>query len=96
MLLGNDLAGDKVIINPIFSDEPSDEENELENTKVFPACFVTSAMRKKFEEEESLFHDGSTWTSVVEVKHTFLSMITFYKAMVICLGILMTPTKMSV
>jgi hypothetical protein len=60
LLLGNDLAGDKVIINPIVSDEPSEEENKLENTNVFPACFVTRAMRKKFEKEESLFHDGST------------------------------------
>jgi hypothetical protein len=34
LLLGNN----KVIMEPIVSDEPSYEENELGNTEVFSAC----------------------------------------------------------
>ena len=51
LLLGNDLAGDKVlyIMNPIVSDEPSYEENELENTEICPACVATRSMRKKLD-----------------------------------------------
>jgi len=54
LLLGNDLAGDKVIMEPIVSDEPSYEENELENTDVFSTCVVTRTMSKKLEKEETL------------------------------------------
>lgn len=50
VLLGNDLAVDKIIMNPIVSDEPSYKENELGNAKVFPGCAVPSAIRKKLEE----------------------------------------------
>ena len=46
LLLGNDLAGDKVLMNPIVSDEPSYKDNELENTEVFSVC----AIRKKLED----------------------------------------------
>ena len=90
MLLGNDLACDKVIMDPIVSDEPSYEENEIENTEVFPACAVTRVMRKKLEEEGILLQDVYTETSDVELKDTFLLMstITFYMTMAICLVIL--------
>lgn len=50
LLLGNN----KVIMEPIVSDEPSYEENELENTEVFSACVVTRAMSKKLKKEETL------------------------------------------
>ena len=71
LLPDSELAGDKVLINPIVSDDSSDEGNELENTEVFTVCVVTRAMRKICEEEETLFQDGSTGTSEVELKHTF-------------------------
>ena len=71
MLPDSELAGDKVLINPIVSDDSSDEGNELENTEVFTVCVVTRAMRKICEEEETLFQDGSTGTSEDELKHTF-------------------------
>ena len=65
LLLGNDLADDKVIMNPIVY------ENELENTDVFPACAITTAMGIKLEKEETLLQDGSTETSDFEIKHIF-------------------------
>ena len=73
LLLGCELAGDKALINPIsvVSDDHSDEGNELENTEVFTVCVVTRAIRKICEEEGTLFQDGSTGTSEVELKHTF-------------------------
>ena len=70
-LLGCELAGDKVLIKPIVSNDPSYDENELENTEAFTVCVVARTMRKICEEEETLFQDGSTGTSEVELKHTF-------------------------
>ena len=46
LLLCNDLAGSKAIMDPIDSGEPSYGENELENAAFYPACAVTRAMRK--------------------------------------------------
>lgn len=75
-----DLAGNKVIMNPIVSDEPSYELNALENTEVFPACAIIRTMRIKLEGKETLLQDGRTATGELELKDTFLlmSMITFY------------------
>jgi len=77
-------------MDPIVSDKPRYEENELDNTDVFPVCAVTRATRKKLEEEETLLQDVYTETSDVELKDTFLLMstITFYMTMAICLVIL--------
>ena len=50
LLLGSDLAGEMAIMTPIVYDEPSNEDNELENTEVFSACVVTREMRTKLEE----------------------------------------------
>jgi hypothetical protein len=66
-LLGCELAGDKVLIKPIVSNDPSYDENELENTEAFTVCVVARTMRKICEEEETLFQDGSTGTSEVEL-----------------------------
>ena len=48
LLLGNDLAGDKVIVNPIVSDKLcfEDDCDEHGNADIFPACAVTRAMEK--------------------------------------------------
>jgi hypothetical protein len=37
LLCGIDLAGDKVIMDPIFSDEPSYEEKQLKKYMDFPS-----------------------------------------------------------
>jgi hypothetical protein len=93
LLLGSDLAGEMAIMNPIVYDEPSYEDNELENTEVFSACVVTRDMRAKLEEDN--LKDGSTEASDVALKtHCLLmSMITFYMVMATCLIILHTQTN---
>ena len=44
MLLGNDLAGIKVIPDPIVSKEPCVADDTDEMISFFPACAVTRAM----------------------------------------------------
>ena len=69
MLFGVDLAGDKfkAIMDPIVSEQPSYEENQLENTGFVSACAVTLAMKKPLEERETLLQDGTIETSDVEL-----------------------------
>ena len=52
-LLGNDLAGDKVVVNPVVVNEPctfdNTEQLQKEIPNIFPACAVTRAMSKKLQ-----------------------------------------------
>ncbi|XP_063601112.1 uncharacterized protein LOC134777204 [Penaeus indicus] len=54
MLLGNDLAGDKTIPEPIMCENPLKGEASVEkretNNEIYPACVVTRAMSKIGEE----------------------------------------------
>ena len=51
LLLGNDLAGDKVVVSPLVTDTPNtgqtDESIEQEIPDLYPSCAVTQAMAKK-------------------------------------------------
>ena len=51
LLLGNDLAGDKVVVNPLVTDTPNigqtDDPIEQEFPDLYPSCAVTRAMAKK-------------------------------------------------
>ena len=51
LLLGNDLAGDKVVVNPLVTDTPSMDQSpdpiEQELPDLYPSCAVTRAMAKK-------------------------------------------------
>ena len=51
LLLGNDLAGDKVVVNPLVTDTPNigqtDDPIEQEVPDLYPSCAVTRAMAKK-------------------------------------------------
>ena len=53
-LLGNDLAGDKVIVNPLVTDTPCiyqpQDPVEIEVPNLYPACAVTRAMKRKEQE----------------------------------------------
>ena len=55
-LLGNDLAGDKVILNPLVTDTPcvyqQQDPVEVEVPNLYPACAVTRAMRRKEQEND--------------------------------------------
>ena len=67
-------------MDPMDFEEHSYEENELENTGVYTACAVTLAMHKLLEEEDTLLEDCTIETSDVELKDTFvwlMSTITF-------------------
>ena len=51
LLLGNDLAGDKVVVNPLVTDTPNigqtDDPIEQEIPDLYPSCAVNRAMAKK-------------------------------------------------
>ena len=51
LLLGNDLAGDKVVVNPLVTDTPcidqSPDHIEQEHPDLYPSCAVTRAMAMK-------------------------------------------------
>ena len=51
LLLGNDLAGDKVVVNPLVTDMPCMDQSpdpiEQEISDLYPSCAVTKAMAKK-------------------------------------------------
>ena len=51
LLLGNDLAGDKVVVNPLVTDTSNigqtDDPIEQEIPDLYPSCTVTRAMAKK-------------------------------------------------
>lgn len=51
LILGNDLAGDKVVINAVVTEKPSSEKSPDPVEKIipglYPACVVTRAMSKK-------------------------------------------------
>ena len=51
LLLGNDLAGDKVVVNPLVTDTPNigqtDNPIKQEIPDLYPSCAVTRAMAKK-------------------------------------------------
>ena len=51
LFLGNDLAGDKVVVNPLVTDTPNigqtDDPIEQEIPDLYPSCAVTRAMAKR-------------------------------------------------
>ncbi|KAJ8040186.1 hypothetical protein HOLleu_14412 [Holothuria leucospilota] len=63
LLLGNDLAGGKVVANAILTDKPCDynstEQLEKEFPNLFPACAVTRAMSQKLAMDDNLKHPPS-------------------------------------
>jgi hypothetical protein len=71
LLFGINVAGGKVIMDPIVSEEASYEENELENRVVFLTCAVALATKRPLAEEETLLQGGIIETSDVELKETF-------------------------
>ena len=63
LVLGNDLAGDKVVVNPIVTDKPVLEEVYdpiIEDVlDLYPACAVTRAMAQKAILDPDLSYDLS-------------------------------------
>ena len=71
LLFGINVAGGKVIMDPIVSEEASYEGNELGNRVVLPTCAVTLATKMPLTEEDTLLQGGIIETSDVELKDTF-------------------------
>ena len=68
LLLGNDLAGDKVVVNPLVTDTPNigqtDDPIEQEIPDLYPSCAVTRAMAKKAILKNSNSHMDLTDTFI--------------------------------
>ena len=70
MLLGNDLAGSKVEVNPLVTDKPSVDPNtdsiEQEIPGLFPSCAVTGSMTQSKSTSDDV-------TTDVDLADTFIS-----------------------
>ena len=70
LLLGNDLAGSKVEVNPLVTDKPSVDPNtdsiEQEIPSLFPSCAVTRSMTQSKSTSDDV-------TTDVDLADTFLS-----------------------
>ena len=82
MLLGNDLAGEKVLPEPIVSNKPCTEVVSDEEKDIFPACAVTRAMSKKASQEssedkptESVSKSQKSNELVYDLEDTFLTQL---------------------
>ena len=68
LLLGNDLAGDKVVVNPLVTDTPNigqtDDPIEQEIPDFYPSCAVTQAMAKNAILKDSNFDIDLTDTFI--------------------------------
>ena len=72
LLLGNDLAGSKVEVNPLVTDKPSVDPNtdsiEQEIPGIFPSCAVTRSMTQSKSTSDDV-------TTDVDLADTFLSRV---------------------
>ncbi|XP_061190377.1 uncharacterized protein LOC133198276 [Saccostrea echinata] len=72
LLLGNDLAGGRVVPDPIICEKPSlIAEVEEENKELFPSCAITRAMAKKLGHDKQKLDTGKDFS--VDLNGTFLS-----------------------
>ena len=73
LLLGNDLAGDKVVVNPLLTtipclDQPPDPI-EQEIPDLYPSCAVTRAMAKKAKQNDGEIDLTDTfWVSLLQTR----------------------------
>ena len=58
LLLGNDLAGDKVVVDPLLTNTPCVDQLpdrlEQEILELYPSCAVTRAMAKKAKQNNGM------------------------------------------
>eukprot|EP00066_Takifugu_rubripes_P025346 XP_011614612.1 PREDICTED: uncharacterized protein LOC105418111 [Takifugu rubripes] len=66
LLLGNDLAGGKVVPSMCLTAKPSMEEESNVDSNVFPSCAVTRAMARKAEEKEGQVQSSTVLNQDVE------------------------------
>jgi hypothetical protein len=79
LLLGNDLAGDKVMMNPCMCKTPVINEGtkvlEIENPGLFPACVVTRAMANRANKTNTESVKGDNGDMSVALSDTFFANI---------------------
>ena len=74
MLLGNDLAGGKVLPQPIVTRDPCTEaDNDDESSVVFPACVVTRSMTWKAMFEANSEDEGNDLVPNLDLDGTFMT-----------------------
>ena len=79
LLLGNDLAGDKVVVNPLVTDTPimdkSPDPAEREIPDLYPSCAVTRSMASKAIQSSAQKAVDENVTSNVDLADTFIGQI---------------------
>ena len=74
LLLGNDLAGSKVMVDPCLSRLPcASDSTSWEIPGLFPTCAVTRAMAKQAENQSLLLANDQTKSHIVDISDTFLA-----------------------
>ena len=76
MLLGNDLAGDKVLPQPIVTRDPCTEaDNDDKSNVIFPACAVTRSMTRKAMLEANSEDEGDDLVRNLDLEGTFMTQL---------------------
>ena len=77
LLLGNDLAGDKVVVNPHLTNTPSEDQLpdpiEQDNPDRYPSCAVTRAKAKKAKLNDGIQDIDLTETFIGQSFHDEIS-----------------------
>ena len=75
LLLGNDLAGEKVMANPCLSSLPCESDSTIKISQeipdLFPACAVTRAMTQKAAERSSVSLQDQVHSHDMDLSDTF-------------------------
>ena len=77
LILGNDLAGDKVVVNPVMTEKPevttTIDPIEDEIPDLYPSCAVTRAMAQKANIENAQVGNSTNSGYTYDLNDTFLS-----------------------
>ena len=78
VLFENDLAGGKVLPEPIVTHDPCTEaDDDDESSVVFPACAVTRSMTRKAMLEANSEDEGDDLVPNLDLEGTFMTQVTF-------------------
>ena len=76
VLLGNDLAGGKVLPQPIVTrDSCTETNNDDESSVIFPACAVTRSMTRKATLEANSEDEGDDLVPNLDLEGTFMTQL---------------------
>ena len=77
LILGNDLAGDKVVVNPVMTEKPevttTIDPIEEEIPDLYPSCAVTRAMAQKANIDNAQVGKNTNSDYTYDLNDTFLS-----------------------